>query len=506
METNASTALKNTVYNFIGYLLPSIFAILITPVVVLKLGVKDYGIFIFINTILSLLNILNLGTGTATIKHVAEYFSTKQIARLKNLVYSMNTALLVIGFIGLVVCSVVGLLLPHFMPGQAVGTYSLVFVLAGLTFFFTSITSIFNLILNALQRFDLINKIGMSISTASSLASLGLVLIGFKLTAIMVSQLVFAFIALWLFSRASRKILPEAKLRYAWSLEEAIKNYKFGLATFFSNIAGTSLAYLDRLIIPIFLGPSQLTYYSLPGGITMRIPGVVGSLSGVIFPATVSLQSLGDKEKIKRLYIRSFRLLIVIACAITVSIILLAKKILLYWLSADFAINSTQVLIVLALTNMLLALYGPLINFLLAFSRFRFLTSMSFFMAGLNALCLLLLMPRFGINGAAWAYLISTLPIIYMFYQIEIRYLELKNRLSFYFFYFSKLIITSLSLAILVYYLISPQINSFPTLAIGGPLAVVLFIALYFIYGFFETDDLRDLKLLYQKITKKVIN
>lgn len=505
MEINAHSALKNSYYNFIGYLWPIVFAIFITPVIVLKLGARDYGIFIFINTVLSMMNLLDLGIGTATLKHIAEYYSTKQEKNLQNLIRSMNTVFLIIGMIGLSVFIIISLFLPYFLPNQSIeSNYQLIFIIAGLTFLISSASNIFNIIPNALQRFDVSTKIGLVISTLTALSNLALVLLGYQLTAILLSQLFFSLISLTAMSYHSKKLLPQAGWIYGWTKDEIKKSYRFGLATFISGIAGSTLTYLDRLIIPLFLGPTQLTYYSLPGNITSRIPGVTSSLSGAIFPATVSLNSTNDKEKIKRLYIRSFRLLMVISWSICFSIIFLADKILHYWLSIDFANQATNVLIILALTNLLLALSYLLNNFLLALGKFHFLTIIYLIMAGLNAIFLFFLLPKYGINGGAWAYLLSVTPIIYILYRVEIKYLELSQRANFYFSHFFKLGLTTGLFFLIVHYGIYPLVTNLASLIILGPVSVLIFLGLYLILGFYETEDINDIRLFSQKILSKL--
>lgn len=61
-------SLKNASYNMFGYAWSIIFAIGITPIIVFKLGIKEYGIYIFINTLISLLGLIDLGITTAATK------------------------------------------------------------------------------------------------------------------------------------------------------------------------------------------------------------------------------------------------------------------------------------------------------------------------------------------------------------------------------------------------------------------------------------------------------
>ena len=506
MEINAQTTLKNSFYNFIGYAWPIIFSIFITPIVVFRLGTKDYGVFVFINTAISLMGLLDLGIGTSMMKHVAEYSAEKAEEKLKKLICSMNTILLFIGLAGFGGFITLIFVTKQILPEQVMTVYyASAFFVAGLVFFVSSISSIFSIIPNALQQYDISTKIGLVFLTFTNIGNLVIVLSGHGLLAILILQLLSGLVSLIVFSHYSQRLLPVAKLSYGWESTEIKKTYKFGLATFVSGLAGSSLTYLDRLIIPIFLGPTQLTYYSLPANVAMRIPGVANNLTGALFPATVSLEAIKDREKVKRLYMRSSRLILVLSSAIAFSVIFLADKILLYWLSADFADQSTQVLIILAITNLLLALSGLLTNFLLALGRFRFLSTMSLLMAGMNGLLLFILMPRYGINGAAWAYLLSILPTVYMFYHTEKKFLLLTERRRYYASILLKLISATGIFAAFCFFVARPLIENLTTLIIGGPLSVVVYLLIYRYLGFFETEDVTDLEIFSRRIIAKIL-
>ena len=150
-------------------------------------------------------------------------------------------------------------------------------------------------------------------------------------------------------------------------------------------------------------------------------------------------------------------------------------------------------LIILAFTYYFLSLGGTLNNFLLGLSQSRFLFISSLFMAVINIGLLFLLLPKFGIAGAAWAYLISVLPIIFMFYYVEKNILKLSGRLLDYLKLYLKLSIVSVLFVILCELAILPLVNSLKAVIILGPLSVLLFLLIYRIFGFYNQEDLRSI-------------
>ena len=186
--------------------------------------------------------------------------------------------------------------------------------------------------------------------------------------------------------------------------------------------------------------------------------------------------------------------------AITVAIVLFADKILYFWLGAEYAAKGTEVLVVLALTNYLVALYVPLQGMLLGLGKMKFLIRQSILMAILNIALLIFLVPIFGILGAAWAYLISVLPMIYAFHWTEKRDFGIvagQSRL--YVWLYAKLTITAMVDGAIIYYLLVSLATNIWKLAIIGPLSVLLYISLYYLFGFLEKEDVQLIKSFLQK-------
>lgn len=500
--------LKNVSYNFIGYFWPLIFSIIITPIIVFKLGTEKYGIYLVVMSVASLMGLFDLGLGATYIKYASEYVSKGEKEKIKRLTHTFNFFLLGLAVFCLLFFTVIGYFANTFFPTEVIssGHYFFIFFLAGLNFFVHNL-GIYALTPIVMQRFDISTKIGMANMTVSNITLLLLVLFGYGLLAIFISQLIFTCILFFVNRHYSLKIMPEINLEYHWYKEEIFKVYKFSLTAYASNAANSALAYFDRLLIPFYLGPAALSYYSLPGNITAKTPSLMGNISSVVFPMISGLHSLDDSDKIKSIYIRIFKLINILTFAITISIVLFSNKMLLYWLNADFAEKSTGTLIVLAITYFFLSLGVILNGFLLGMGKTSLLLKMSVGMALINIVALIYLLPIWGIIGAAWAYLIAVLPIIYIFYYLENKIFHLSGRLKFYAKLYSKLSIIGVIFAGIVYYLILPFVSSLLMVVVTGPLSVILFLSLYKLFNFFEKDDfdllVNFLKIIYLKFKGK---
>lgn len=498
IDTTAQNTLKNSVYNFIGFLLPILILVIFTPIIISKLGVKEYGIFIFLNTVLTFLGLLDLGIGTATNKHVIEYYSTNQIDKLKRLLYSMNSVYLIMAFVYLFVCITIGLVMQKFFvkPGME-ADYFVLFLILGFTGFVGAFFANFNNSLVAFQRYDLCLKISTIFLLLSNGSMLILAIFGYKLVPILLVQFLLALLNGLSYFFVTKNFFTPLKLKYDWDKVELIKNYKFALPVAFNNLASSSLVHFDKLLIPVFYGSAALTYYSVPGSVATKISGISVTFSSLLFPITVNLQALNDVDKIKRVYIRSVRLITLLSAAIALSIIFTADKILLYWLGKSFAEQSVAVLILLVLTNFVLALFSPLSYLLMAMNKMKFLTTGSLIMAATNIITLFIFLPRYGINGAALSYLISVLFIFFMFHFSEKRYFNIQGNIHLKLLF--KIILTAVPFFVLVRFLLYPLITSFLTLAVIGPICVLSFLLLYKLFGFVESEDWNDFRISFTK-------
>ncbi len=504
--TIKNNTLKNIVYSFFGYAWPVLFSIFITPVVVHRLGVTDYGVFILINTITAFLSLIDLGLNIALIKFVSEYFARHDFDSMQKLLNSARSLYVIVGVLGLIVFAVVGSFASFFfnIPADTRSLVLPVFILAGAVFLLTSFTQVYTVVPIANQRYDISTKLNTAQLTMINLTMLVLVIFGFGLKAIFVSNLVWAVIQLFAYRSYAHKLLPALKFGFGWSVSEIKKAYTFGILAAVTNLASNSLIQMDRFIIPIFTGPGPLTYYSLPGNVAQKTYGIVGSLSSVFFPLTSSLAATGNVEKIREIYKRSFRNFTLIAAGITAGIMVFAYKILFFWLGRDFAERGESILLILAATYLILAIYGPLTNILMGMGQVKFLMYFSVLMAVLNVALLVIFVPRFGILGAAWAYLFALLPVPFAFYWTEKKVLFLDGMVKYYSKLYGKIIITFIMFYIITHYAILPWINNLYLLVVSGPASVLMFYLIYKLSGFFEPEDEELINYLIGKFKNKI--
>ena len=496
MDTEHKThqAFRNTAYRLAGYFLPAILSVVITPIIISRLGIKDYGVMIFINAVLSILSLLDAGITSATIKHLAEYLGKKDEEGVKKLIPTSHSLFLIVGATGLLSVIVFLTIAWFFFHDKIINNpiFIPIALIAAVTFFVSSISTVYTIVPTALQRFDIQTKFNAISLVLISVANLAVVLLGGKLIAIFIPQLVVGIIFFFVWRHYAHKALPFAHYGFGWSIFEIKRSLSFSAYSIVNELARTSLFSLDRLIMPFYLGATNLAYYTIPGNLTTRISSIADTISGVIFPMSAHLHGAGDKETMRTVYIRSTRLIFLTSSAITMAIVLNGYSILRYWINSDVANNAAITIVILAFTQFILSLMSPTATFLMVLGKWKLYTSISAVMATVNIIAIFIFIP-YGINGVAFAYLLATPPVLYAIYHLETHYLNITDSIKRWSLDIGKLLITTLIFAVINIFLINPLIHNLLSLVIMGPVSVLVYILIYYVLGFMAKEDSRDI-------------
>ncbi len=106
---------------------------------------------------------------------------------------------------------------------------------------------------------------------------------------------------------------------------------------------------VDKIIIGWALGPKGVAYYAVPTQIALKIHTGLASFVSFIFPLSSEVQSIGDKETLRKIYLKSMRFIIMIDGLIMVFIGTFSHELLTLWIDNEFAIVSEHILIFTAI-------------------------------------------------------------------------------------------------------------------------------------------------------------
>lgn len=429
MEHAARTA-RNALFSLGGFLYPTVLTIVTTPIFLHYLGIEAYGIYALSIVLLSTLGVLNFGLGITLMKYLPEHLARREHDAAVGLV-SVGLALYgVIGIIGAVASTLIGTFFVQSLFGvsaELAPATRLAFVLAGVAFALTMLTSIFGAVIGSLQRFDIATRIGITTTTGATAVSVGLLLAGLGLTGVMIGVALRPALELMLLARAARAMLPGLRFVPKWHAGMLSRLLSFSAYTFIGNISGMVLFQLDKFFLGVLSGVALVTFYVVPGALAQRLHSAAASITSVALPTASDLVSRGDLRRVHALYRRATWLTALFLVSVGTPAALFASQILEHWVGASFEEKSTETLQILIATYFVLGLAALPYFMSLAAGRPRATAVFNVVTAAINVGAILLLVPKYDIVGAAVAYLISMVTVPVFIWYVESRVLELSR-------------------------------------------------------------------------------
>jgi O-antigen/teichoic acid export membrane protein len=351
LKIQGSLLARNTLLNLIGQGLPLVVAVVTIPFIIQGLGIDRFGLLSLAWVVLGYFAIFDLGLGRATTKFVAEALGKGEEDQVPRLVWTAVTIQAFFGLLGaIVLASITPLLVERILniPPELIKEAKDTFYLLSLSIPVVLVSSSFRGVLEAAQRFDLVNIVRVPSSTLTFLLPLVGLFLGFNLPGIVALILVVRLVELAVFVVMSIQIAPRLK-RYSGSYALFPHLFSFGGWVTVTSIVGPILVYLDHFLIGSLLSIAMVAFYAAPYNIVTRLWIITGSLSMTLFPAFSALEGIKDRQRLGFLFARAVKYILMVLGPLVLIIILFAQDILQLWLGADFAVQSTVVLQVLAL-------------------------------------------------------------------------------------------------------------------------------------------------------------
>jgi O-antigen/teichoic acid export membrane protein len=342
---------RNVVLNFLSQVVPLVIGVVTIPFIVRGLGTERFGLLSLAWVILGYFTIFDLGLGRATTKYVAEALGRGNEDQVPRLVWTAVTVQTILGLIGaLVLVGITRLLVERILniPPELTDEAKATFYLLAPAIPIVLISGSFSGVLEAKQRFDLVNAVRIPSGISTYLLTLIGLLLGFQLPGIVALVLVARFGALSALVVFALRVFPKLT-EFSAGFALFPRLFIYGGWIMVSNIVGPIFVYLDRFLIASLLSMAAVGYYTAPYEAVTRLWIIPVSLTMTLFPAFSALGGIGDGQRLETLFARSIKYIILTLGTIVLILVLFAKELLQIWLGSDFAVQSVAVLQILAL-------------------------------------------------------------------------------------------------------------------------------------------------------------
>lgn len=350
VHISGSLIARNTLLNLIGQALPLIVGVVTIPLVVHGLGTERFGLLSLAWVILGYFTVFDLGLGRAITKYVAEALGKGENAQVPEIIWTAVTFQAALGIIGAIVLfGITDLLVERVLniPPELLVEAKDTFHLLALSIPLILVSSSFSGVLEAAQRFDIVNAVRIPSSILTFILPLVGLYLGFGLPGIVVLILLARLGTLIALAWMDFRIVPELR-EHSVSSACFSHLFAFGGWVMITSIVGPFLVYLDRFLIGSLLTMAAVAYYTAPYEMVTRLWIVSASLSMTLFPAFSAMEGVRDRERLSIFFARSIKYVFLISGTIVVLIVVYAEQILQLWLGSDFAAESLVAMQVLA--------------------------------------------------------------------------------------------------------------------------------------------------------------
>jgi O-antigen/teichoic acid export membrane protein len=351
MDVRNKIIVRNTVLNFFGLVIPLAVGFVTIPMVVRILGNDRFGILALVWVVFGYFGLFDLGLGRTTTRYIADALGRNESGKLASTLWTTVYLQAGIGLLAAILSYLAAPLIVRRVlniPEGFVGETILTIRLVGLSLPVMFISSSFRGVLEAAQRFDLVNAVKVPVNILFYVLPLAGVALGFGLPGIVVLLVASRAAALVVWGALSLRVMPALRTRPVLHGKLVRPLFSFSGWLGLSSILYAVTSSMDRLVIGSLITVEAVTFYSAPYEAINRVGVVPGSLSMVLFPAFSYLDAGGRTDRAETLFARSMKFLLLSTGPVFLLLMFFAGDFLRLWLGADFAAKSAFVVQMLA--------------------------------------------------------------------------------------------------------------------------------------------------------------
>jgi O-antigen/teichoic acid export membrane protein len=415
MKTSGLQIAKNSFSRVLTFFVVGTVTLLVTPVIIHSLGDRHYGIWVIAGSFMGFYELFDLGISTALSRYVSMYVTKKDSQNVNKVFNSTLVIFIAMGFI-IIACSIIiGLNVQHFFHVEVEEGKLLrsVILIMGIAFSIKVINKVFEGVLAASMRYDIISIIKITTTLLWAGISITLLKAGGGLLAlsylILILDIVLGITSLLLTFKERPELGLDFRLVNKFQLRQV---FSFSGITFLIMIAKKIRLNAPPLIIGSLYSVSAVTYFSIAYRLIEYFMNFAIAFGGATTPVYSSHETQGDYQAIRKLFIPTTKHTAMLSLFIGTMIMVFGKVFIVTWVGEKY-ISAYPVLVVLVIPTMIDLAQLPITNAMFGMERHKYLALFSIGETIFNILLTILFIKFFelGILGAAFGAAIPMLII-----------------------------------------------------------------------------------------------
>lgn len=378
--------------------------VVLMPFTIRHLGTDEYGLWMLVASCTAYFQLLDLGYGSALVRHVSDADARGDIATVNRVV---STFFVVYAALGAVAAAGIATLalwvapgFPNLSPTQ-IDTAQLVLAMLGARIVVGLPMTVFGAVTTARQRFALNSSVAIVVALANAAVTYLVLASGHGLLTLVASTTTVGLASYGAYIWTAKRTMPQLRIRISSFRPAILRDVtSFSVYVFMISVAAQIGFNLDNLVIGAALGTSAVAVYAVAFRLADYQRQLCNQLNGLLFPVVVRLEAERRSGDMREMLVETTRIALSLVTAVTICLIGFGSPLIDRWMGPGFD-AAVAPLYVLALTGIVLVGQGPLGNVLLGTGRHRLVAGVSLGEAFANLGLSLLLVPSVGMLGVA---------------------------------------------------------------------------------------------------------
>jgi len=394
--------LRGSVLQIVAFACNLLSSFFIMPLLIHSLGERGYGLWALIGTIVGQLGLFDVGLMTTT-----ERFMANTIARndqeAGNSIYSTSISIfVVVGAVVFFVIAMLSLATPLWLhDSYELHEFELAILISGLNLAWLFPFSVMQGALAAAFRSDVVTIAQVTATIVRTGLTVAVVFLGYGLIGLALGVFAASVVERSLLGLMMRRHLPgigfhRSSVRWK-TLKELIAFSKY---VFVVKVTDAARYRIHNLLIAALAGIAAVTHYSVAIRLTDYFEALVLRVSSVSQPVYSMHFTRGEDEKLREKFLTISRFGSVVCCIFAATAIVFGRSFLRLWLGHGFH-DSYYALSILIVAMFFALLQSPSRDVLRVIYKHQFDAKLNGIEVIINLILTVILVPYFGIIGAA---------------------------------------------------------------------------------------------------------
>ncbi|MDP2728795.1 MAG: oligosaccharide flippase family protein, partial [Dehalococcoidia bacterium] len=343
------SVLKNTLSGYLRLLVPFAIGMLLTPYVIVHIGVPAYGLWALVLSTTGYFALLDLGFGQAIVRYVAMNKATGSRDELNRLISTFLVVYCMVAFVIVAATLFLAINSPRFfrVSLEEASISQWAFLISGLGIALRFPLNIFGGLLYGYQRYDLAFLTEVFFNVINAIATVVLLSLGQGLLALMLAASITSLAAGLVIAFYAFRVVDRMKIslrQFQWKKVSEILSFSifFSMVTLAWMISHRS----DAIVIGVFLPTTAVAIYAISLKLAELVSSLAGQLNNILFPVAAELHALADHSRMREMLLEGSRLSVALAVGLGMGVAAIGQPFVALWVGPEF-LAGYPVLIVL---------------------------------------------------------------------------------------------------------------------------------------------------------------